>query len=267
MGSVPIRFLSLSPITLRSPLSKYEAVIVFYFLIDSTFQNGDLPLNVTALLTRIILLMSVSCLALAAQDTDFHSCTFNAGGGFAPTVGKDRSSLNSGWNFHGGGGFAFSGPPKPGHAWVFLVTANFLFAELGISQSALQEARTMNTTNVGLLGATGGRAKFYTATVDPTFRFPVGERTEYYILGGYGWFRRSLEFTGTSVSGSLIQPSSPVVFGSGGSSGAIDAGGGVNFKLSHKTGGLKIYAEARVVHGLAINSSSTMLPLSAGIRW
>jgi hypothetical protein len=48
------------------------------------------------------------------------------------------------------------------------------------------------------------------------------------------------------------------------SSGSVDGGAGINFK---KKGFPMPYAEVRVVHGLAINHSTTLIPVSVGIRW
>jgi hypothetical protein len=145
-----------------------------------------------------------------------------------------------------------------------LVNVNFLFDQLAIKQSALQQAAVLNPTNLGLQEATSGRAKFYATTLDPMFRYWISPKVNVHVFGGFGWFRRTLEFTGVSDQGSLLQPSSPVVFGSGGSSGGYDAGGGVDFALPF---GLMLYTDVRVVHGISINSSATLVPISAGIRW
>jgi hypothetical protein len=148
----------------------------------------------------------------------------NVGAGFAQAAGNERSNLNQGWNFHAGGGFALTPPPAQGHKWSLFLTANFMFDQMGIKQTALQQARVMNPTDIGLLEATSGKAKFYSTTLDPTFRIPVRGRFSLYLFAGFGWFRRDLEFTGSSSQGALLQPGSPVVFGNGGNSGAYDAG-------------------------------------------
>jgi hypothetical protein len=191
----------------------------------------------------------------------------NVGAGFAQAAGNERSNLNQGWNFHAGGGFALTPPPAQGHKWSLFLTANFMFDQMGIKQTALQQARVMNPTDIGLLEATSGKAKFYSTTLDPTFRIPVRGRFSLYLFAGFGWFRRDLEFTGSSSQGALLQPGSPVVFGNGGNSGAYDAGAGVDVRLPRALGGLMFYAEARVLHGLAVNNATTLVPISAGLRW
>jgi Outer membrane protein beta-barrel domain len=195
--------------------------------------------------------------AFAQKD----SCTFSAGGGRTSTAGKDGNSLNAGWNVQADAGFK---PSRFGKVTLYWINVNFMFDELDVSQTALQTARTLNPTNVGLLAATSGRAKFYTVTDDITIRASVNPRLDVYAFGGFGLLRRTLDFSGSASLGSLIQPASPTVFGNVGNSGGFDAGGGVNFKLR---AGWKVYAEGRVVHGIGINSGSTLLPISAGIRW
>jgi hypothetical protein len=195
---------------------------------------------------------------------DYRWCTFNAGGGVAPVWGREHSNFYRGWNFHAGAGLEMTGRPAPGRKWRFFLTANFMFDQLRIQPTALQRARILNPTDVGLLEATGGKAKFYSTTLDPTLRFPVRGRFSAYLFTGFGWLRRDLEFTGPSTQGALLQPGGPAVFGNGGNSGACDAGAGLNFRLSR---GLMLYAEGRILHGLAVNNASTLVPISAGIRW
>jgi hypothetical protein len=125
----------------------------------------------------------------------------------------------------------------------------------------------LNPTNVGLLQATSGKAKYDALTFEPMYRAPFGERKRFnaYLFGGFGWFRRDLEFTGNSGQGSLLQPGSPSVFGRGGNSGAVDGGAGIDVRLPRRR--WKVYVEVRAVHGLAVNHETTLVPVSAGLRW
>lgn len=216
------------------------------------------------LLVCFALLWPAAC--FAQEDAVFHSCTVDLGGAWVQPAGVEHQSLQSTFrNFQAGGGFALTGPPEPGHPLQLFLTADFLFDKPGIQPSALQQARILNPTDVGLLQATGGTANFYTATLNLTVRIPVG-RADVYFLGGFGWMRRSLEFTGPSGAGNLLQPASPLVFGSGGDSGAFDAGAGIETRLP-KAKGLMLYLEARVLHGLAINHETTLVPISFGVRY
>jgi hypothetical protein len=141
-----------------------------------------------------------------------------------------------------------------------------MFDQLSIKDSALTAARTMNPQDPTLLDATGGRAKVYVGTLDLMLRRPLGWGSAY-VFGGFGGMRRSLALTGPAGAGALIEPTSPTVFGSGGNSGAFDAGAGMNFRLGDHIGGITPYAEVRVVHGFADNSATTLIPLSIGIRY
>lgn len=208
-----------------------------------------------------------------AQDNtdfkpDFHWFSLSAGGGWAPAAGSDHTSLDAGGNFQAGAGLAFS-RPAPRQRWAFYLNVDFMLDQLGIKQSALQEAQILNPTNIGLLEATKGTARFYSTTLDPTFRFPAGKtgHSNVYVFGGFGWFRRSLDFTGVSAEGSLLQSSGPAVFGNGGNSGVCDAGAGVNVGLPQRFKGWMFYVEGRVIHGLAVNKSTTLAPVSIGVRW
>jgi hypothetical protein len=211
----------------------------------------------------VFALLVFACGCSAQSD---HTCTVNAGGGWAFVGGNDSNSLDSGWSLHAGGGFRVSGPEGPGHEWSLFVTGNFMFDHLAIKNSALIAARTMNPQDPELLNATGGRAKVYVGTLDLVLRRPVG-RADAYVFGGFGGMRRSIGLTGPSGQGALIEPTSPVVFGSGGNSGAFDAGAGLNIRLGDHLGGITPYVEVRVVHGLAVNSATTLIPLSIGIRY
>jgi len=221
------------------------------------------PARALALGIAAVLGIAASCLA---QD-DFPKCTFNIGGGGAHAFGKDGASLDTGWNFHTGGGIALPTNTDSHRNWRFYLTANFMLDELRINPEALQHAKTYNPTDIGLLAASSGRAKFFAATLDPTIRVRAGDHATWYFFGGFGWFRRSLEFTGASIEGTLLQPNNPVVFGTGGNSGAYELGGGINFKVSQRLGRMTPYAEARYVHGLAINSATSLVPFSLGVRW
>ena len=81
------------------------------------------------------------------------SWTFNAGGGLAPALGAARNTLDTGWNFHAGLGFVLKPLPPPDNKTTLLLTANFMYDQLDVKPAALQEARILNPTNIGLLEA------------------------------------------------------------------------------------------------------------------
>jgi hypothetical protein len=206
-------------------------------------------------------LFGISYQASAQTPEDFHWCTLNGGAGYSVVAGKDGSSLSGEWIVQGGAGFSVLHKDKKPSLFL---NFDYLFDQTSVNMSAITQARNLNPTNIALLNATGGTSNFNVVAFDPTVRFRSLGHAEFYLLGGFGWFRRQVDLTGVSNQGSLLQPGNPSVFLRNTSSGAIDAGGGVNFKKKHS---VMPYVEIRVVHGLAVNGSTTLVPFAAGIRW
>ena len=208
-----------------------------------------------------LLLIPVICRAQNDRP-DPPSWYVDGGGGWTAPVGTEASSLRQSWkNFEAG----VAALPCSSKSKRFFLGVNFLFDQLAAKKLAVTDAQALNPTNIGLLQATGGKAKYYSTTLEPTFRQSAGDRLTVYFFGGFGWFRRSLEFTGNAGFGALLQPGGPAVFGSGGNSGAFDAGAGADVRPSK--GRFTVYLEFRYLHGLALNHETTLIPLSAGFRW
>jgi hypothetical protein len=213
----------------------------------------------------------------AQYPENLQSFTVDVGGGFAPVTGSDAHNLVAGWVLQAGVGFRVTPKPKwndkhdPStiRRWNLFLTANFISERSGIRSAALQQAITMNPQNTALLSATSASAKFYGLTIEPTLE----RGTDYgcfYFFGGFGWLRRTIDFTGGSNQGALLQPSSPSVFGQGGNSGVFDGGAGIAFAPWSQGRGLSVFVEARVLRGLANNSGTsgtTLLPFTLGLRW
>jgi hypothetical protein len=211
------------------------------------------------------------------SEAAFHSYTFGVAGGIADVAGADGNSLVWGPFLRVGAGFSVwhsKGPEfehgklkSVHHRTSLFLVGNFMFDQSGIKASAIQEAILLNPQNIALLGATSGKAKFYSTTLDVMLRHNLSPSVATYWLAGFGWMRRSLAFNGVSLQGGLIQPTSPAVFGPSGSSGVFDAAGGLDWKICGKGEGLRAFVEVRLLRGLAINSETTLVPLSAGLRW
>jgi hypothetical protein len=171
------------------------------------------------------------------------------------------SGLRRGWALMAGGGFAVT---RWSHHrdWRLYLTGNFLFEHLGVTPDALAKASSANS---GLQGTTGAGARFYSLTFDPAFRFGDKRRVSGYVVGGTGWLRRSIDFT-TPAGSVLLQPGPPSILSPGSSSMAVDGGLGMNVRLRGPES-LMWFAEARYVHGLAINRTTTLVPISVGLRW
>jgi hypothetical protein len=206
----------------------------------------------------------------------FHSITLHAGGGVAFLSGTDAHNFDMPRGFQFGGGKALLGQPKqeydqqsnplPLRRWNIFLTGNFIYQQSAINLNAVREAIALNPQNTALLSATSGTAKFYSTTLDFVPRFEASRRVSVYALGGFGWLRRTLVFEGVSSQGSLLQPSGPTVFAPHRNSGVVDGGAGIDFGVFGR-GSIKLFGEVRVLHGLATNSGTTLVPLSAGVRW
>jgi hypothetical protein len=230
--------------------------------------NTTVSLSVRRLCCAIVLSAALSmtspqCAAQSPPEPpEDHSCTVHAAGAFTRAFGKDGKNFNTGWGFQAGGGFAVSRPPEHGRGTSVFITANFMFDQLGATTSALEQAKS---SNAALATATSARGKFYATTLDPTFRFSRNRRTSLYLLGGFGWFGRAVDFSGADA-GTLTQSAGTPLGKSALNSGVFDAGAGVNVSLT-KRGGPMLYAELRVYHGVAANGATSLLPFSLGIRW
>jgi len=235
-----------------------------------------------AILLGVVFLGPASCVAQFDPEPQpaltLHPFTVYGGVGVAPVSGADGHNLNRALNFQFGAGHAtpirwwyrdtFPNPSyKTSPRAVLYLNCNFLFDQSQITAQAIQQAIAANPQNTALLSAHSGQAKFFSATIDPTVRFAATERWSVYVLGGFGWLRRNIDLSGVSTQGTLLQPASPAVFGTGGSSGAFGGGGGVDFGVGHHGAGAKVYFETRFLRGLGVNSGTTLAPLSAGLRW
>jgi hypothetical protein len=202
-----------------------------------------------------------------------HLYTVEAAAGTALISGKDANAdidgqstrtLVRGLYWRLGGGFAAT---PPGRRYSLFINGSFMYDRSGMTAVAVREAVVSNPQNVSLLAATSGKARFYSAMLEPTLRFPASSCVRGYVFGGFGWLQRSLDFNGTSTQGSLLQPTSPGVFGTGGNSGAFDVGGGLDGELTRGGAGPRVFVEVRYLRGTGLNGGTALIPLSAGFRW
>jgi opacity protein-like surface antigen len=209
----------------------------------------------------------------ATPAPKLHHFTADVGGGW---TGREGANIDRGNNLEGGAGVRLSpqseqyddcGYRRDDRRWSLYVNADFLFNWAGLSSIGVSNAVTLNPQDPTLLSAINGRAKFYSTTLDPTFRYRFGGWFTVYATGGFGWMRRSVEFTGLPVQGTVIQGPVAVITGFGGNSGVFDAGGGVSFGPIGKTGGVTYYVEARWLQGIGLNSGIKLAPVSFGLRW
>lgn len=214
-------------------------------------------------LAAAVLILPTARHCFAQESAQDRSCTVSAAGIFSTPEGHDRQNFNhGGWGFQGGGGFAVTRPAEPNHGHGWYVTGNYLFNKFRVRDTALATAVSKEPQ---LNGATSAHGTFSAITLDPTFRLIPNRRYSLYWSGGFGWLHRGIGFNGVSTVPPLL-PSGTSLGGVGSNSGVFDFGMGVNFvpKFFH---GVMFFTEGRVYHGTAINSGSTLVPISVGVRW
>jgi hypothetical protein len=216
-----------------------------------------------AVFAAVFLISFVAAVCSAQEPVRDHSCTVSAAGIFATPEGEDKDNFNhGGWGFQAGGGFAVTRQAEPdrGHTWY--LTFNYLYDRFRVRKSALGEAIA---TDQQLAGATSAHGGFSAITFDPTFRWTRNGHTSLYWSGGFGWLHRGIGFNGVSMVPPLL-PNSSSVGGVASNSGVFDFGMGINY-APRSFRGVMLFTEGRLYHGTAINSGSTLVPVSIGVRW
>jgi Outer membrane protein beta-barrel domain len=204
----------------------------------------------------IVSLLGGSSLCFAQGE--FHHFAAFVGGGFTTPTGRISNNLDIGGNFQAGAGFNLN---------RFLgVNGTFAFQSLGITESALARVNVPD-----------GNGRVYTLTVDPRITIPLGRIAGFYILGGGGWMRRTVQFTQPTVATTLVfdpwwgyfgpalVPANQVLGSVSENAGVWDVGGGFNIPLPRTR--TKLYFEARYYDGLTNNTHTTLVPLTIGLRW
>lgn len=214
--------------------------------------------------TAAIVMLAALAISGRAQDSSpDHSCTVNIAAGPVWPHGKDGNNFNLGWNLQAGGGFAVSRSSAPDHGYRWFINVNYMYAKLDATRSALAAAITLDPAQLSM--ATSAHGSFSAVTFDPTLRYRFNRRVGIYGSGGFGWFRRGIGFNGANPA-NLLHASASSLDRLASSSGVFDFGGGLNLGLTHR-GGAMGYAELRFYHGAAVNSSTSLLPVSFGVRW
>ena len=213
-------------------------------------------------LSILIILIAVVVFLFAgnsyAQSDSEHRLTFHAGVGPTPLTGDISERLDNGWQVTVGGGINFSK--------YLSTTLDYTYHGLGVSRRVLAEAQVPD-----------GSARLWSLTLNPKIRFAGRGRIAPYIVGGVGYYRRSIEFTRPTILPTVIfdpffgvffnalVPSNIVIGritadGIGGSlGGGFDAGLG--------RAGLKLFTEARYHYADTGRIPTRMVPVTIGIRW
>ncbi len=193
----------------------------------------------------------------AAQGTN--KWNFHIGAGFTEPVRYSGDRLNRGFNANVGAGVNFV--PE------FGMVGEFGFNNLGLSRGALDAA-----------GVPDGSSRIYSLTLNPIVRFNPRGRFDAYLMGGGGYYRRTIEFTAPTVTtvtafdpywGVFFPAAVPadVVLGSfSQNKGGWNVGGGISVRLSGDSE-TKFFAESRYHYLYTTPVRTTILPVTFGLRW
>lgn len=210
----------------------------------------------------LLLVCALIFTTYASAQEEEHRYTFNIGGGPGFPVSTVSDLANIGGNFVAGGGVN----TKRGLG----ADAEFMWHDLPPKQSV-----------VAATGAPDGAARMYSVTGNLLFHSAETHKAGLYGIGGIGWYHRSWELTrptlaigttclpsygwwGVVCTNGLVSTDTQI---RGGSSDAFgfNLGGGLTFRLGESH--TKFYTELRYHHAYTSRVSTTVLPLTFGLRF
>src|SRR3954452_12307443 len=208
--------------------------------------------------TRAAAIVVLASVAAFGQGTTVeHRYTANVGFGVTPNTGALSDRLNTGWHFTAGGSVNLG--------TIFGVNGQFTYNGFGVNRAVLNN-----------FGVPGGDAHLFSITADPFMRLGALGRFQPYVVGGVGYYRRTVNFTQPTLATiPLFDPFFGVVFpgvttanqivgqvnrdGIGGS-----LGGGFSMGLARD---LKFFTEARYHYADTGPVPTRMIPVTFGVRW
>jgi Outer membrane protein beta-barrel domain len=207
--------------------------------------------------------MVILCAALllttgvAAGQDEGHHWTANIGAGYTPLVGDMHDDLNDGWNLTFGGGYRFNS--------FFSFEGEAMYDGLGVPTKLLDR-----------FSVPAGNAHVWVVTAEPRVDFAPHRRFSPYILLGFGYYRRTVNFTQPTVA--AVDVFDPFFFGffpvlvpANEILGTIvrdGIGGNGGFGFDMRVGhGAKVFLQARYDYGATGNVPIRMVPITLGIRF
>jgi hypothetical protein len=193
-----------------------------------------------------------------AQDENRYTFHGGGGAGVTPLVGDISSRLDNGWHITFGGGVNLTSH--------FATTLDYGYNGFGVSRKVLNEAQVPD-----------GNAHLQSITVNPKFRLVRIGKVMPYVVGGVGYYRRTVEFTRPAlVSVFIFDPFFGDLFNTlvpanqvlgriteDGVGGSLGAGFALKFGESR----VKFFTEARYHYADTGNVPTRMVPVTFGFRW
>ena len=212
-------------------------------------------------LNKYITLLSLFCSLLSMRGWS-QNYNFNIGSGPGFPLGPTNSFGNISYNFVTGGGVNVTTHAK--------LTAEFMFHGIPVQKKIVDQ-----------LGLSDVKGRFYALTANLLIGTPIGHGKAIYVIGGGGWYRRTLEAKQTIFqAGTVCSPywswwgeecvngifATDVTVGSRTSSApGFNIGGGLTHQLGESPA--HIYVELRYHLAYTRNVHTELLPLTCGIRF
>ena len=197
-------------------------------------------------------------LALPCVAQNTNKFTFNVGGGFTEPVRHTDGRLNTGFNITAGAGVNLA--PQLG------VIGEFGYNQLDLSGAALR-----------LAGVPAGSTRIYSVTLNPIVRFHPRGRFDAYVVGGGGYYRRTVEFpqpTTATITAfdpffgffPALVPANVVLGSFTQNKGGLNIGAGISVRVRGDSN-TKFFAETRYHYLYTTPVRTSILPVTFGIRW
>jgi opacity protein-like surface antigen len=203
----------------------------------------------------IILVLGLGVAPSQAQET---GPIITGSVGYSPLVGDFSTRLNNGWHVAVDGGYNFTS--------YFSTTLEYMYNGYGVSRRVLNEAQVPD-----------GNAHLWAITVNPKLRFArTSSGFTPYVIGGVGYYRRTIEFTTpVAVPVFIFDPFFGVFYNTLVSAnqvlgditrGGIGGSAGAGFEVKLGDSGVKLFTEARYHYADTGRIPTRMIPVTFGIN-
>lgn len=201
-----------------------------------------------------ILLLCFELTAFAQVD---HRITVNGSAGFTTLTGQISNRLDNGWGVTGGIGYLFTRD--------FEADVQVGYNGFGVTNSFLRQ-----------VGEPGGDAHVWSFTVDPKIRLTPGRQVDPYLIGGVGYYRRTITFTApTAIPVVFFDPFFGFISGlapgdvvlSDITQDGVGGSFGAGFEVKLGDSAAKFFTEVRYHYADTGNIATRMIPVSFGFRW
>ena len=195
------------------------------------------------------------------KPRNYKKWVFDAG------VGADLDSGTTKTFVRQGGYDLTAGAARNANQYIGL-RADFMFSQLPLRQSALSLAQAQSADSY-----------FLAVTIDPIINVPVSKQWGGYVLLGPGFYRRF----GTLNSDNAVPGSTCNAFykwwgacpnvslplsGNFVNSSQNEIGFNIGAGITHKMpSGVDLFAEYRLIHGSANETTTDVRPITVGVRW